>query len=67
MIRCLLYWEVHPAAVAEVGEETFMLIADTMARNEADRRRVKLAARQETLAEDGVHRVLVWPIDEGDE
>ena len=64
MIRALLYWEVEPSAIAEVGEEVFMQIADAMAKNEADRRGAVIANREETVSDDGRRRILVWNLEE---
>lgn len=60
MIKALLYWEVDPEAIAEVGEASFEQIADVMAQNEAAARRVEIADRQKTVSDDGRKVIYVW-------
>jgi len=64
MIRMILYWEVEPAAIAEVGEEVFGQVADKLALNAASARNMTIVGDREiTNSDDGRRKIYVWNVE----
>jgi len=64
MIKTILYWEVEPGAIAEVGEETFGQVADKLAQNAASARNMKIVGDREiTDSLDGRRQIYVWNVE----
>ena len=64
MIKTILYWEVEPAAIAEVGEEVFGQVADQLAHNMASARNMAIVGDREiTNSDDGRRKIYVWNVE----
>jgi len=64
MIKTILYWEVEPGAIAEVGEEIFGQVADRLAQNAASARNMKIVGDREiTDSLDGRRQIYVWNVE----